>query len=173
MLCLDFIQGYVFKLLLAGDSLIFKTILCCNVGLNVCCRCCPHSICIVLSQLPLLQHGSNCNIQVSSCRRAFQVSALHVARLGLNDGAQLWIFQTFFQNKHFFINHIRGLHYKGLDIPSSIPLITQGFSSHPYMMKELRLPLDFSSTLFKTIFVLTPAQRKNNKTFPKKRQLLS
>ena len=34
---------------------------------------------------------------------------------------------------------------------SSIPLITRGFSSHPYMMKELRLPLDFSSTLFKII----------------------
>ena len=56
------------------------------------------------------------------------------------------IFQTF-QNKHFFITHIRDLHYKGLDVPSTIPLITQGFSSHPYMMKELRLPLDFSSIL--------------------------
>jgi len=58
---------------------------------------------------------------------------------------------NFFQKKHFLITHIRDLHYKGLDIPSSIPLITQGFSSHPYMMKELRLPLDFSSTLFKII----------------------
>ena len=56
-------------------------------------------------------------IQVSSRRRASKVSALYVARLGLNDGAQLWIsfklfldiFQTFFQNKHFFITHIRDL----------------------------------------------------------------
>ena len=38
--------------------------------------------------------------------------------------------------------------YKGLDVPSSIPLINQGFSSYPEMMKELRLPLDFSPTLF-------------------------
>ena len=30
-------------------------------------------------------------IQVSSRRRASKVSALHVARLGLNDGVQLWI----------------------------------------------------------------------------------
>ena len=61
------------------------------------------------------------------------------------------IFQTFFQNRHFFITHIRDLHYKRLDVPSSIPLITQGFSSYPYMMKELRLPLDFSSTLFRLL----------------------
>ena len=54
----------------------------------------------------------------------------------------------FFWNKHFFITHVRDLHYKGLDIESSIPLITRGFSSHS-MMKELRLPLDFSWTLFK------------------------
>jgi hypothetical protein len=57
---------------------------------------------------------------------------------------------NYFQNKHL-IAHLRDLYYKGLDVPSSIPLITGGFSSHPYMMKELRLPLDFSSTLFKII----------------------
>ena len=53
-------------------------------------------------------------IQGSSRRRASKVSALHVARLGLNDGAQLWISQTFFENKHFFLPHIRDLHNKGL-----------------------------------------------------------
>ena len=62
-----------------------------------------------------------------------------------------WAKNAFFVVLALFWAHIRDLHYKGLDLPSSIPLITQGFSSHPYMMKELRLPLDFSSTLFKII----------------------
>ena len=43
-------------------------------------------------------------IQVSSRRRASKVSALHVARLGLNDGAQLWISFKLFSKKTFFHN---------------------------------------------------------------------
>ena len=61
-----------------------------------------------------------------------------------------FLLTTYFQNKYLLIGHLWELYYnKGLDVPSSIPLIIRGFSSHPYMMKELRLPLDFSSTLFK------------------------
>ena len=50
---------------------------------------------------------------------------LMLARLRLNDGAKLWIsfklcFKTF-----FFITNIQDLHYKGLDIPSFIPLIAK------------------------------------------------
>ena len=43
-------------------------------------------------------------IQVSSHRRASKVSALHVARLGLNDGAQLWISFKLFSKQTFFHN---------------------------------------------------------------------
>ena len=43
-------------------------------------------------------------IQVSSRRRASKVSALHVARLGLNDGAQLWISFKLFSKETFFHN---------------------------------------------------------------------
>ena len=44
------------------------------------------------------------DIQVSSRRRASKVSALHVARLGLNDGAQLWISFKLFSKQTFFHN---------------------------------------------------------------------
>ena len=43
-------------------------------------------------------------IQVSSRQRASKVSALHVARLGLNDGAQLWISFKLFSKETFFDN---------------------------------------------------------------------
>ena len=46
-------------------------------------------------------------------RRASQVSALKVARLGLNDGAQLWISFKLFSKQTFFTAHIRYLHNKG------------------------------------------------------------
>ena len=38
---------------------------------------------------------------------------------------------NFASKQMIFIAHIGEIYYKGLDIPSSIPLITQGFSSHP------------------------------------------
>ena len=38
--------------------------------------------------------------------------------------------QTIFKT-YLLIDHLPELYYKGLDVPSSIPLITQGFSSHP------------------------------------------
>ena len=38
--------------------------------------------------------------------------------------------QTIFKT-YLLIDHLSELYYKGLDVPSSIPLITQGFSSHP------------------------------------------
>ena len=38
---------------------------------------------------------------------------LNIARLGLNDGAQLWISFKFFSKQTFFIMHIRDLHNKG------------------------------------------------------------
>ena len=74
-------------------------------------------------------------IQVSSRRRASKVSAFHVARLGLNDGAQLWISFKLF-SKRFFITNIRDLHYKGLDVPSSIPLITVSWVSVLHVMGQ-------------------------------------
>ena len=43
-----------------------------------------------------------CKIQVSSRRRASKVSALHVARLGLNDGAKLWISFKLFSKQTIF-----------------------------------------------------------------------
>jgi hypothetical protein len=44
---------------------------------------------------------------------------------------------NFFQNKHFFITHIRDLHYKGLDVPSSIPrlFITPLYDVTKFMAK--------------------------------------
>jgi hypothetical protein len=58
---------------------------------------------------------------------------------------------NFASKQIILILHIGEIYFKGLDIPSSIPFITRGFSSHLKMMKELRLPLDFSPTLFKII----------------------
>ena len=49
--------------------------------------------------------------QVSSRRRASKVSELHVARLGLNDGAQLWISFKLFSKETYFITHIRDQKY--------------------------------------------------------------
>ena len=46
-------------------------------------------------------------------RRASQGSALNIARLGLNDGAQLWISFKHFSKQTFFITNIRDLHNKG------------------------------------------------------------
>ena len=40
----------------------------------------------------------------------------------------------------FYHAYCRNIVFKGLDVPFSIPLITRGFSSHPQIMKELRLP---------------------------------
>ena len=46
------------------------------------------------------------------------------ARLRLNDGAKLWVsFKLYFKTNNFFA-HIGEIYYKGLDIPSYIPLIT-------------------------------------------------
>ena len=43
----------------------------------------------------------------------FKVCALNIARLGLNDGAKLWISFKLFPKQTFFIMHIRDLHIKG------------------------------------------------------------
>ena len=49
----------------------------------------------------------------SGPRRASLGSAWNIARLGLNDGAQLWISFKHFSKQTFFITHIRDLHNKG------------------------------------------------------------
>ena len=49
---------------------------------------------------------------------------LTLARLRLNDGAKLWVSFKLCFKQMIFIAHIGEIYYKGLDIPSSIPLIT-------------------------------------------------
>ena len=50
---------------------------------------------------------------------------LMLARLRLNDGAKLWVSFKLCFKQIIFIKYFVEIYYKGLDIPSSIPLISQ------------------------------------------------
>ena len=45
---------------------------------------------------------------------------------------------NFASKQIFFIMHIGEIYYKGLDLPSSILLITRGFSSHALLHRLIR-----------------------------------